>query len=201
MKRKILMILMMTIIAVAFMPVTASAASKTMKVYDKVLKEGKYVYCISEAGVYKVNVKTGKKKTLGKRDTMIEEWFPGAMKKKGKWIYFLVNGPVGSSLQRVNVNNANWKILTVLDGEHWVERYMISGNKIYYTWGSKNRVMKLNGKNKKTTKTKPLMRHYTSNAKGYKVIEKYYTKGDVDYCKCWLKTPSKKIYLGKIASE
>ena len=198
MKRIIILVLVLTVIVVAFLPLTASAASRTMKVYDEVLKEGKYVYCISEAGIYKVNVRNGNKKTLEKKDSTYTGTFPEAMKKKGKWLYYMADGPIGTGLYRVNVNNARDVELVEPDGEHWVERYMISGNRIYYTWGSKYRVMKLNGKNKKYTKTKPLMRHYTSNARGYKVINKYYTVGGVDYCISYLKTPSREIYLGKV---
>ena len=75
------------------------------------------------------------------------------------------------------------------------------GKWIYYDYGddgfhAKLKKMKLNGKSKKSTKVKPIMKSKNRNkaAKGYSVKMKY-SNG---YIKDYLKTPKGKYYLGKI---
>jgi hypothetical protein len=84
------------------------------------------------------------------------------------------------------------------DEDMCVEKYVISGSKIYYSGGYNsggnfNKVMKLNGKGKKSSKVKISMKTKSSNAKGYKVIRKEFEWGYYSY----LKTPKKTYYLGK----
>ena len=68
MKRKIAVLMMVLALVVTFMPVNASAASKTkkMKAYDQVCISGQTAYCATVNGIYKVKLsKSGK--AIGKK--------------------------------------------------------------------------------------------------------------------------------------
>lgn len=206
MKSKLIMILLSLIVVAAFLPVSASAATKVkMTAYNQVVKSGNTVYCPSAGwGIFKVKVtKSGKvksKKWLIKSGEVFGAYtYIGAMKKKGKYLYF-DEGTEGtiSYLRRVNLSTGKAKTIA-----QDVGNYVIKKKKIYAEiWKDSNDdgdfkpyryVMKLNGKSKKKTKVKPVMKIKGSNAKGYSVI--YKEKGD--YVKTYLKTPKGKYYLGK----
>jgi len=175
----------------------ASPKTKKMTAYDDVIKVGKTAYCATVAGIYKVNLRTGKSKRLTKTS---ENYMPFAMKKKGKYIYYLEVGPNTQKLYRIKTNGKNKKLLYKVAYYSAVDRYAISKNKIYLIYnkdGSKKAkriVMKLNGKGKKSTKIVPEMTFKQSNHKGYKGDEKVsgYKR------KLYLKTPKKKILIDKV---
>ena len=199
MKKKFLACIMVLAIAVAFMPANTFAASKTakMKAYDQVIKSGNTVYCAGAEGLYKVKVKKGKvvsKKLLTRAESFGAYSYYSGMKKKGGYIYAQISTE-GTSfyLDRIKTKSGAYKTLAGSEDQGPVV-YAIKGKKIYYkaTDSKTKKVMKLNGKNKKKTSTKPVMKHAKSNAKGYSVIMK--AKGDkiVTY----LKTPKGKFKLG-----
>ena len=192
-----------------------SKKKKKFKVYEQVIKEGNIAYC-GGCGIYKVNLKTGKVTTLKKNKDWLGSRYTD-MKKIGSWIYFKKDGETYNYLYRINVRNRKCKKIApkILPypkshiGNLW---YYISGSKIYLTTiydgdydGDFNAVTKLNGKGEKRS-TRTIINRVvkkTSNAKGYRLIEKYndaYYKADngsVAKVKIWLKTPKKKYYLGK----
>lgn len=170
----------------------AGGKTKKMTVYSDVLVSGNYAYCAGFVGLYKVNLNTGKKTCLVKRNP---SFMIHAMKKKGSYIYYEVNGPISNDLYRVKTNGKNGKKLYDGMDTKAMESYVILDRKIYITYGNnKNKVMNLDGSSKKKTSVKAKMIEKVSNKKGYKVIEK--AKGDYFYY--YLKYPSgKKKYLDK----
>ena len=206
MRRKAGLILIAFIVACSFMPVTASAAVPTSTTYDDVIKVSKKTaYCACAAGIYKVNLKTGKKKRLVKGNSFNH---PGQMKKKGKYIYYIAGGTSDQYgwLRRVKVTGGKAKTLAGGYVPYAVHEYMISGNRIYYGcyveydddsgepyW--EGRVMNLNGSGKRALFLDFNSKRKRSNAKGYKVVYKEKNGG----AKFYLKKPGgKKIYLGKL---
>lgn len=194
--RRVCTVLLAVVIALAFMVTTTaevSAASKTvkMKSYDEVIKSGKYAYCNTFTGIYRYNLKTGQKKQL----TKVEGDFAvTGMKKRGKYIYYLYNGPMSNDLYRVSIYGGKAKKIFNGFDTKGVESYVISGNKIYVTYGiNKHKVMKLNGKSKKKTGVTAKMTSAVSNKKGWKITRKQ--KGRYMYS--YLKTPSKKVRISK----
>ena len=199
MKKKILACIMVLAIAVAFMPANTFAASKTatMKAYDQVIKSGNTVYCAGAEGLYKVKVKKGKvvsKKVISRAESFGAYSYYSGMKKKGSYIYAQVSTEgTPYYIDRIKTSSGAYTTLASANDQGPID-YAIKGKKIYYKAydSSTKRVMKLNGKNKKKSSTKPIMKHKKSNAKGYSVIMK--EKGDkvVTY----LKTPKGKFKLG-----
>ena len=225
--RIIVAAVMCLIIAVTFMPQIAdqgivnasSGKTKTMTLYDKIVKKGDIV-CVNVAGrmIVSVNVKTSKVKTVVPDHTLGEGDIYG-MKRKDKWLYFMVGGDHESWLMRVEVKTGKQRKILAM----YADRYVFSGKKIYYRtdmidWEhpdnpdtiTKYKVMNLNGKNKKKTKIKVKNKRKKSNAKGYSVIRKFdhsevetYTDEDGtthedsnDYYSYYLKKPSgKTVYL------
>ena len=200
-----LAIALMLIVAAAFTlaPQQSFAASKTKKmtVYNVAIKSGNKVYCNGTENIYRVDLKKKKVlKRLHTEESVVED--VKAMKKKGKYVYFLFESYYDKErmdLYRVSIYGGKEKRLAKN-----VCAYAISDGKIYYThfkkWndygnpvGKTNKVMKLNGKSKKSTRYKVKMKEKSSNAKGYKI--KYTYKKNSEKYKVWLKTPRKKIYL------
>lgn len=179
------------------------AASKkiTRRAYDRVMKYKNTAYCAGCAGIYKVKLKNGKPVKI--THIMKEQAcygvyaFPGAMRKKGKYIYYIekTNG-ASSYLKRVGIRSHKDKILA-----HFATEYAISGKKIYYTedddYSVSHKVMKLSGKGKKKTSVKVKMNTMNSNVSGYSVKYKKKGKYVVDY----LKTPKGTYKLGKVKNE
>ena len=188
-------------IAVSFMPTSAFAGSKVkMTGYDQVYVSGKTAYCAGARGLYKVTLKKGKVKKVKVLYSTGRTWFDGsqigAMKKKGKYIYFLRITGVDNLLYRVKTSGKSKKFLA------FTYDYAIKGNKIYCTDGeehlkSYNRVMKLNGKSKKKTSKDYVLKTKRSNKSGYKV----YSRIKGNYVQDFLITPKGKFYLGRVYIE
>lgn len=191
--RLVCMILVM-VIGVAFMPASGLAASKTrtMKTYDAIVK-GKTVYCTDGHSIYKVNKKTKKVKKILKR-VPVDEGIVD-LKKSGKYIYYIHGDTEGAFLCRVKASGGKEQKLTSIYS--YVHGYYIKKGKVYahYYDMTKDkdvkRVMKPNGKGKKITSVKAQNKHKASNKKGYK-INSYTEKTS------YLLLPKgKKIKLGK----
>ena len=205
MRKKIIACMLALAVALAFMPASAFAASKVkMTCYDYVYKTGKTVYCAGSTGLYKVKVsKKGKVKsvktlfdvkTVSKKQVIVYN-----MKKKGDYIYFLVETDVSGegrpALWRVKTNGKNLKRLA--DGFE----YAIKGKKIYYvtqdpdTYANIYHVMKLNGKAKKKAERGVRISVKYGNTKKYKVI----TSGENGFAVDYLKTPGGTKCLGRVS--
>ena len=201
MKKKIISCILVLAVAVAFMPTMAFAASHVkMKVYDEVYKTGNTIYAAGAQGIYKVTVKKGVKKKskliyhFSDDVTYFDDGHVFAMKKKGKYIYFLESSTgTAMILHRIKTNGKSHKRYCQVDN------YVIKGKKIYFEdfIVDKKYVMKLNGKSKKKTKTKISMMPRISNKSGYEL----YYKVNKGYVEDWLKTPKGLYYLGKIRYE
>ena len=202
MRKRILMCIMVIATAVAFMPTSAFAAGKTVKMTTyNVYKTGSTAYCAGDSGIYKVKVKNGKvmsKKRLVKSEA---HSYIYSLKKKGNYLYFS-NGTEGTVTYICRVKTTGGKV-KVLACVNEMFGFAIKGKKIYYSycdWDEKNdtekeacKVMNLNGKGKKSTNVRPYNKARTSNVKGYSVKSK--TKGA--YVRDYLKTPKRTYYLGK----
>ncbi|MBQ9014923.1 MAG: hypothetical protein IJ109_02280 [Firmicutes bacterium] len=203
MLKKLAACIMVMAIAVAFMPTSAFAGSKTVKMTasNKVVINGDYAYCAGASGIYKVKVKKGKAtsiKRLVKNNEVFGAYsYYDAMKKKGKYLYYREGGEgtVGY-INRVNVSSGKQKSLAMIGFQG---DYVIKGKKIYYykydeeSDNPPKREMKLNGKNKKKSSKKAVLKTRTSNEPGYTV--KIREKGD--YVRDYLETPKGTYYLGK----
>ena len=203
MKHKLVLVLLSLVIAVAFMPASAFASSKTMTAYDQVIKSGNTAYCMTSAGIYKVKLKNHKVKSKKKifKANSEEPMYGKAMKKVKGYLYFKVEGPVGAFLVRVKTSGGKGKYLLNPDPDWCLDDYVISGGKIYYKLegmkSNKYKKMKLNGAAKKKTSVKAVLKTKKANAKGYKIIEKEKKKNGDYYIYSWLKTPKQKYLLGK----
>lgn len=206
MRTKLTACIVTLIVAVAFMPAPAFAASKVkMKTYNEVIKSKNTVYCAGSAGIYKAKVKKGKVKSCrliyrGPRPVSGSGYVDG-MKKKDKYLYFR-QMPVSSGeyqLYRITTSGKHKKWLA---NTGW---YAIKKKKLYTTEYKEDPTgmrdffvcyykMNLNGTKKKKTKTKVVMRDVASNAKGYHVITKVVNGWNYDY----LVTPKGKFLLGKV---
>lgn len=191
---KYIAITMVMMLVFSMMPVSVFAATKTKKMtlYTEVIKSGKYAYCCTPNGVYKVNLKTKTKKLIVS-DENFEMYPPDTMKLYKGYLFYTAGGGTGTGLHRVKTNGKNNKGLTSICS------FAISKNKIYYTeydfgnGGSKRikKVMKLNGKGKKKSSYNVVNTLKKSNKKGYRVK----TFDSVIY----LITPNKKkIKLGTL---
>ena len=201
MRKKILACIMVLAIAVSFMPTSAFAGSKIkMTAYDQVIKSGNTVYCAGARGLYKVTLKKGKVKKVKVLYSTGRTWFDGsqleAMKKKGKYIYFIQVTGVDNLLYRIKTSGKNKKLLAL------TYDYAIKGNKIYFYDSDVDEdedaenasVMKLNGKSKKRTSKDYVLKTKRSNKAGYKV----YSRVKKSYVQDFLITPKGKFYLGRV---
>ncbi len=208
MHKRIMSFLLVLMIAVAFLPAEASAASGKVKMTgcDQVLKSGNIVYCAGSEGIYQVGVDNAGRVTnvrmLHRSETMGNYSYFYGMKLKGKYLYaqYMTEGtPFG--LCRVHVATGKYKTLASVNDKGSVE-YAIKGKKIYFKAKSskKGKVMKLNGKSKKKTSTKPKMIHVNSNDPGYSLIiaEQEIPHPDYDeYLETtYLRTPAGTFKLG-----
>lgn len=195
----------------------------SMTVYDDVIKSGNTLYCNTAAGIYKVKVRNGKvrSKKLLVEGPGIEDSYIN-MKLKGKYLYFIVRDVENrEKLWRVKTSTGRVQVLTKwIYGEDMDPpgslAYVIKGQKIYYRWNApwdakapykSNVVMKLNGKGKKKSGRMIYMADKKSNTRKYSVRTKL-VRTKLDYnprttftvtAKCYLKTPKKTYYLGKIS--
>jgi Tol biopolymer transport system component len=178
--------------AAAFVPASVYAAggTKSMKAYDTV-KSGNYVYCAAANGIYKVNIKTKKVTRLAKGQS---NEYLHALKKKGKYIYYMCNGVIYTDVMRVKTTGG--KVKKVFNGYNSkaVCAYAISKNKLYVTYGTgKTKVMSLSGKSGKTTTAEAKTIEKRTNNSNYKVT----TVGKGDYFYTYLKMPGKKLFIEK----
>lgn len=197
MTKKILISMMIVAIAIAFMPVNTFAASKTEKTkFYEVYKDGNTVYCATTKAIYKVKVTDkGKYKSKEKIAKAGEHLYIRNLKKKGEYLYVTANTE-GTPMMLGRVKTDGGKIKNLVTEE--LEGVAIKGKKIYYSYYSDSgklvkKEMKLNGKDKKKSKVKPVSVDKRTNAKGYKLIVKYHDDYEVYY----LKTPKGKYKLGK----
>lgn len=199
--KRIMTCLVIAAVAVAFIPASTFAAPKKVKMtaYDSVIKSGNTVYCAGAGDtIYKVKLKKGKvknSKALNKDFAMGAYTYVSGMKKKGKYIYYqLSTEGTPYYLYRVHITKGKAKKLASANDLGQID-YAIKGKKIYYKPDDgKKRVMKLNGKSKKTTSVQPVMKHKNTNKKGYSV--KYKKKGN--YIITYLKTPKGTYSIGKM---
>jgi len=201
--RLVLLVFIIAALVTTLVPVSfASAKTKTkkMKVYDQVIKKGKYVYCSDNYSIYKVNLKTNKVKRLTKPSSAF------TMKLHGQFIYYQkMTWGMSNYLCRVKTSGKSNKVLVSKDDSL---DYVISGKRIYYNTlddDDKRRVysIKLNGKNKKRANCKVKRIDKKTNKKGYKVINKESSDFDdfdgTGYVVSYLKKPNgKKVKLAKI---
>lgn len=190
-KKAAALLLAAVVFAAAFMPAPAYAAStKSMKVYDSI-KSGNYVFCAAANGIYRVNIKTYKIKRIASGQS---NEYLHALKKKGKYIYYMCNGVMYTDVMRVKTSGG--KVKKVFDGYDTksVRGYAIYKNKLYVTYGTgKKKVMALSGKSAKKTSVKAKIIEKRTNNKNYKVT----TVGRGDYFYTYLKMPGKKLLIEK----
>ena len=152
----------------------ASASSKvSMTTYSDVIKSGKYAYCSTYSGIYRVNLNNNKVKRIVKTDP---SWYMGpySMKLYRGYIYYCTGDGVIVSLSRVKTNGkSNKRIGSITD-------YAIKGKTIYYTYidydfetdkeYTLHKKMSLIGKNKKISSVAvKSTKGKKSNVKGYRV--------------------------------
>lgn len=199
----IALIMAVTLFSACLTESDAASKTKKMTVYTQVMKSKSTVYCTDNAGIYKVNLKTGKVKRIAKILSFVT-----TMKLKNGYVYYLANYEAGySELCRVKTTGKKKKRLAAD-----VSAFAIKGSKIYYReyymedlddedYTYRNKKMKLNGKSKKGTSYRPVSISKKTNAKGYKVIKKYsedFSYNPDGYMISYLKKPNgKKIKLGK----
>lgn len=182
--RKTLTVIVALMLVMTFViaPSDTYAASKTVKstTFNNTLKSGSTVYCTDSNKLYAVDLRTGAVRTLytGKYGYVTN------MKKKGNYLYFneMSQGVEGGRLNRINLKTAKKQVLAK---NNVYPQYAIRGSKIYYVYSkvSNNgnsvkqykKVMNLNGKKKKSTKTKIKMTSKLTNANGY------FVNSDFDY--------------------
>ena len=187
--RTLIIALLLTISFVSVPTPEAFAASGNMKkgkIYDVVVK-GKYAYCSTFKGVYKVNLKTGSKKRFVKGRNL------GYLKVCKGYLYYKDNDGIAGNLYRIKLSGKGKKKLAN------VINYAIVHGKIYYTTsGGISKCMKLNGKSKKKSNYQADMRWKASNKKGYrvkKVIENQEFAYDYEYGDEYLVSETDAEYL------
>jgi len=85
--------------------------------------------------------------------------------------------------------------------------FYLQYDKVYnksYDTKTVRKVMKLNGKSKKSTKVKSKNSEKANNAKGYSLIEnrsEYDYDSESGYVKYYLKTPSKKVFVARVYED
>lgn len=204
MKKKGLIILLAFIMVVAFMPATAFAGTKTVKMnaWEDVYKSGKTVYVSGLSGIYKVTLKKGKAKkvkTLHKTQKMA---VTTDMAKKGKYLFFINYHMDKDTADICRVKTSGGKVKVLATVKEFTS-YAVKGSKVYYSYWTvdakgndvfRAKVMKLNGKKKKNTKTIVVTNSKQTNTKAYTLESEM--KGTYIYD--YLKTPKGKKYLGKV---
>ena len=208
MKKKTLIILLAFIMVIAFMPTTAFAGTKTVKMnaWQTVYKTGKTVYVAGFSGLYKVTVKKGAAKKVKKLQKPQTQTFVTDMAKKGNYLYFLNCDMAKGTTKICRVKTSGGKVKVLATVREFAS-YAIKGSKVYYSYWTvdakgndvfRAKVMKLNGKKKKNTKTIVFTNSKESNTKAY-VFESVEAG---NYLYDYLKTPKgKKKCLGKVPAS
>jgi len=202
---KCICVCLMVILAAGCCTTLSYGASKTVKMtaYTQCIKDGKTVYCNTPNGIYKVNIKNGKKKCILKVKYPSYEGYYGMKLHKGYLYlaYDALEDQVG--LERVKTSGKAHKVLADYYATSEKLQFAVKGKKIYYKGYSDydcekkfTRKMNLNGKKKAKTKTTPKTKYVKTNKKGYKV---FYKNNNDDTSTYYLKTPKKTIKLCKVA--
>ena len=196
-KIAILLALVVTLIASSMMVSFAATdmPTKKMTVYNDVIKSGKYAYCATGKGIYRVNLKNNRFKRILKTNTT---WLPPvAMKLYKGYIYYCIGDSVNIAFYRVKTDGTHKKSLgSVCD-------YAISDGKIFYTRHDYDydkeeeiilyRKMTLTGTNKKKSSYNVYNAIKRSNVSGYRIKHVSSSSGKgTDYL---VKPNSKKIKL------
>ena len=168
----VLMIAVLIITMSAPQAQAASGKTKKMTVYSQVIVKGKYAYCSSRFGIYKVNLNSGSAYLLVRTNKMPElDRRPYGFKISRGYLYYFcgLGALTDDTLYRIKTSGKhNKRLANAAD-------YAISKGKIYYTtYGlnpdkCKKKQMKLNGKSKKSTRYKAKNKYNTSNKRGYYV--------------------------------
>ena len=200
-KAQVLLAAVLLTLAVGMALQGQNVYAKTIKrvAYNGVMKYKSTAYCASCAGIYKVKIRNGRlvsKTCLMKEEVCYGPYsLAGSMRKKGGYVYY-VEGTNGTTsyLKRAGIRSHKAQLLS-----NYTFAYAIKGKKLYYSvekdWDSiSHKVMTLSGKHKKKTSIKVKMTNKSSNAKGYKIVEKEKGKYVISY----LKTPKGKYKLGKV---
>lgn len=189
--KKFALLFVALVVAVMFIPQPVSAASKSMTTYNQVIKIDKTVYCTDGHGIFRVSLKSGKVKTLVSFVDEMDWRTIANMKSKGKYIYFVdYSDSIEANIMRVSKSKANARVLAQVE---WLKGYAIYKNNIYYTSDEPGKMkMALNGKSKKKTKYRAIMKEKNTNKKGYSVLSYIDDEG---YFVSFLKTPKGKEYL------
>ena len=221
--RRLVMIVLCASITISFMPLLsdsfrADAAGKvSMTAYSQVIKSGNTAYCIGSKGIYRVKLRKGKVRSA---KLLLKDVYPFEassmhhMKKKGKYLYFMLahSGAYGpyqyvENIKRVSIKGGKAVTLASV-GDQCYFGYVIKGRRIYYDQAVFNgdsyfdengivhpkvKSMALNGKKKKSAPSViPVMKTAKSNAKGYRVI----VKGGRGNTRDYLRTPKGTFLLG-----
>ena len=202
-----LLIALMVVSLSAPEAVAKSSKTKTITAYRQVVVNGNYAYCAAYDGLYKVNLKTETKKLMVPAAPDADSSV-GRMKIYKGYLYYVDwSNQLYAKLHRIKLSGKNKKFLAnIVD-------YAISNNKIYYIAETKyekriKKSMKLNGKGKKKSSYKVVLKEKKSNKAGYyisSVLTKKVPHYDEDlgvydydeYYTEYLVTPSR----GKIALD
>ena len=179
--RKALCLALAVIMMVASCTVVSFGATGTKKMtaYTDCCKSGNYVYTVSMGGLYRYNIKTGALKRLVKINYPMYEGITGIRVKSG-YVYYSYMGMEGSAaIYRIKTSGTSKKRLAEFYSGYDNVQWAISSGKIYYR-GHKNysctkafkKVMKLNGKSKKSTSYTAKTTYKINNAAKYYVIQR-----------------------------
>ena len=210
MRRRFLTAMITAVLIIAMCAPASLAATDTakMETYD-ILKVGKTVYVPSAGwGIYKVTVKNGKVKKVKwlvkSKDGDPDGTYIGSMKKKGKYLYYIMYTEGTSSyLHRVKISSRKREQITKMN----ISDYAFINDNLYITawrYDTKEddylpmyRTVNLKDKSTQNANIKAEIVNHTSNAKGYSAS--YKVKGKYVYT--YLRTPKGRFKLGKVILE
>ena len=200
----------------AFDAPSVYAASKSMKMntYNSTVKAGNYVYCAIDC-IYRVDLKTGKV-------SIMEYDFVHDMHYHKGCLYYEITSYASkykyhhetTKLYRVNVKTKKIKkLFTAKECMGGID-YAISGKKIYLQYNkvcNKNydsmvvrKVMKLNGRSKKSSNVKVTNTEKNNNTRRYRLQSdwsEFNTDLEMGYVTYYLKTPGKKLFVARVYTE
>lgn len=153
-----------------------SAKTIRMTAYKNCIKDGKYVYCNTGFSIYRVNPSSGNSHRIysaGGDDVSV-----CYMKKKGKYLYCLTDGPTAGFLMRINTKKfTKFQHASIINMGPDIRQFALLGNKIYFdresSYNKRNwYVSKLDGRKKKKTSVRIKMRKKESNNAYCSVVRK-----------------------------
>ena len=189
------MLMVLTSVLVMSTAFCFASSTKTMTVYDEVIKSKDTAYVSASTYIQRFTISSAELKwsTTGGRGIGCK------MKLHKGFLYYTMEETDGSKMYqklfRVNVKNGKEKCLLKINmnGKSSIGfNYAISKDKIYYNYKIKKlqkKVMKLNGKSKNNCKIKVKNKVKKSNKKGYKLVVEGDESGEVYY----LQTPDNKF--------